>query len=491
MNIDRRKGCLQSVPRSPFGVEAEPYTFQTSVAIGARCASGEREPLNARTIFDTGSEIEIVSPTFVARNGLQKMVLRLETPTPVMGLGGVQTVVYETLTLDWQFKHGSPYRSIRCFLVDVGNDQFDVLVGGRFLSKYQLLVAQDPREEVVQSCHVPNVRMAWISSLARMKRVTAAEVSGVNEEYERLGRVEDERTIGKRRAKDPPLYSSRSPSPNPVAQPHTPGVVSILDSGILGVPVSADAIAGDLLKPPNNIRDQDVYAQSRVYLKPEPQVIQARACPPWHGLELNIPQDNSWRRSEETKPMKSNEEINLVPSGHPQSDVIKAVENSTKLTCKSHHRHDSGSCEKSPVYMLETVPSRTDAITPFVYQPHAYSLLPQGDGITTDFVPKALAKPSTWSRFQESWRTDKQERLSIGPDSHLIKSPASASTTWTGTTKFEGSPHVANSEFGGPKRTKTEKFFASKKWKTARNVFIVSNPRSMRLSHPVTYSINC
>lgn len=61
------------------------YTFHTVVFTAPGKAGSRHGEIPVRALFDTGSEIELGSVSFVTRHALLDSVIRLDKPTPVMG----------------------------------------------------------------------------------------------------------------------------------------------------------------------------------------------------------------------------------------------------------------------------------------------------------------------------------------------------------------------------------------------------------------------
>lgn len=61
------------------------YTFHTVVFTAPRKPGFRHGEVPVRALFDTGSEIELGSVSFVTRHALLDSVIRLDKPTPVMG----------------------------------------------------------------------------------------------------------------------------------------------------------------------------------------------------------------------------------------------------------------------------------------------------------------------------------------------------------------------------------------------------------------------
>jgi hypothetical protein len=122
-------------------------------------------------MFDTGSDINIVSKSFVIRNDLSGSVISLEEPRPVMGLGGLQTIVHELMNIKWQFRTDSPMRDVHCYVIDVDQNDFDILLGGKFLREHKLLVVQEPGGYglLMPMNTIPTVRMAGCGLMPDMK----------------------------------------------------------------------------------------------------------------------------------------------------------------------------------------------------------------------------------------------------------------------------------------------------------------------------------
>ena len=99
----------------------------------------------ATTLFDSGSELELVSRAFVESSGLTRRVKLSANPRSIIGLGQGQMMAKEEITLTWIFSNKSPMIDVCCYLVDVSEHEFDLLLGGDFLHKNQILMLQPPK----------------------------------------------------------------------------------------------------------------------------------------------------------------------------------------------------------------------------------------------------------------------------------------------------------------------------------------------------------
>jgi hypothetical protein len=198
----------------------EPYIFQTSVFSPA---SDLTTPIPARTIFDTGSDVELVNTSFIERNGLAELLTQLKVPKTMMGLAGACIVSEGKIRLTWKFEHTSTPRDIICYLVEVHEKEFDILLGRSFLHEHGLLVVQDPKHGSEKAGHpVAKVRVIFETDpqtqgeaktelhLARSVAMTEKE----RQRAERMYRLQQQENLlhGK-----PPSY---------VDVPNDPGTVS-------------------------------------------------------------------------------------------------------------------------------------------------------------------------------------------------------------------------------------------------------------------------
>jgi hypothetical protein len=137
---------MHSMPLASMPPRKQPslYTFQTVVLTTQICEDGSYRRFPARTIFDTGSELELVSHAFVERNGLSELVTLSNSAQVMTGVGGLKTIAKEMIKLTWFFQGGSTPRELTCYLIDIPEEDFDILLGSSFLHHHKLLVVDDP-----------------------------------------------------------------------------------------------------------------------------------------------------------------------------------------------------------------------------------------------------------------------------------------------------------------------------------------------------------
>ena len=122
--------------------ENSPYARQTMVVEPGPPAGRGHLVL---TLFDSGSDAELISKSFVENSGLARMVNRLSTPRSLVGIGGGLTVAKEEIMLQWTFSNKSPTLPLHCFVAERGLGDFDLLLGRGFLFEHSILVLQAPR----------------------------------------------------------------------------------------------------------------------------------------------------------------------------------------------------------------------------------------------------------------------------------------------------------------------------------------------------------
>jgi hypothetical protein len=99
------------------------------------------------TLFDSGSDAELISKSFIENAGLVKRLHRLSSPRSLVGIGGGLTIAKEEVMLQWTFSNKSPTLPLRCFVAETGLGYFDLLLGRGFLFEHRILVLQAPRLE--------------------------------------------------------------------------------------------------------------------------------------------------------------------------------------------------------------------------------------------------------------------------------------------------------------------------------------------------------
>ena len=116
------------------------YIFHTVVSPAAESSQKNLGNIAARTMFDTGSEVELIARSFVSRNRLTDLVKQSETPKTLMSLGSLYAIAKEVISLVWIFQPESPPRDLTCYVVDFPTEDLDILLGRAFLHKHNLLV---------------------------------------------------------------------------------------------------------------------------------------------------------------------------------------------------------------------------------------------------------------------------------------------------------------------------------------------------------------
>ena len=98
----------------------------------------------ARTLFDTGSELNLVSRSFITWNGLRHFIKKSSAPQPLTAFGTWEDWLDEEIQLSWQF-NGHIYNDIRYYIIDLPDNDFDLLLGGEFLHSNQILEVVERR----------------------------------------------------------------------------------------------------------------------------------------------------------------------------------------------------------------------------------------------------------------------------------------------------------------------------------------------------------
>jgi hypothetical protein len=124
------------------GKENSPYARQTMVV---EPSPPVRRGHLVLTLFDSGSDAELISKSFIENAGLMSMITPLSTPESLVGIGGSLMTAKEEITLQWTFSNKSPTLPLRCFVVEIGLGDFDLLLGRGFLFEHKILVLQAPR----------------------------------------------------------------------------------------------------------------------------------------------------------------------------------------------------------------------------------------------------------------------------------------------------------------------------------------------------------
>jgi len=114
------------------------YSFHTVILT----SHGGNE-IVARTMFDTGSEVDLISRHFVTRHGLTDSVMSSCSPRALAGFNGAVTIANFEVRLIWIFQPESPPRALSCYVVDLPVEGPDLLLGSTFLQKHSLLLVRD------------------------------------------------------------------------------------------------------------------------------------------------------------------------------------------------------------------------------------------------------------------------------------------------------------------------------------------------------------
>jgi hypothetical protein len=141
------------------------YTFHTLVRVSTTNPEFPDVFLSARTLFDTGSDVEIISNLFVERFGLTAFIAPSPTPRPLYGFGGARAWTTGDVHLKWYFDFNSSPQIVTFSLVDRPEDDFDILLGGQFLHKNRILVVSDGLH---LNTTIPQVRVRMLKGMRRM-----------------------------------------------------------------------------------------------------------------------------------------------------------------------------------------------------------------------------------------------------------------------------------------------------------------------------------
>jgi hypothetical protein len=170
------------------------------------------------TLFDSGSDADLISQSFVERSGLQQLVTPLTAPRSIVGLGGSFMVAKEEIKLDWTFSSKSPTLPLRCYLIDMGLGEFDLLLGRVFLYEHKILVLQAPRapREIELSVAMAETPIMNVPD----KPLTAAEISNFRDHQdEQKSQADKDALEAIRKKKEWAQYQATK---NATLQPSTP-----------------------------------------------------------------------------------------------------------------------------------------------------------------------------------------------------------------------------------------------------------------------------
>lgn len=126
-------------PARTWTRDNSPYALQTLVVL-----PNQTPGVLAKTLFDTGSDVELVSRGFVENAGLSTLITPLKAKRFIVGLGGGQLTAVEEVVLKWIFCNKSPIVEVKCYVVDLPEDEFDLLLGREFLHRNEIVVLQLP-----------------------------------------------------------------------------------------------------------------------------------------------------------------------------------------------------------------------------------------------------------------------------------------------------------------------------------------------------------
>jgi hypothetical protein len=116
------------------------YNFPAFIGVRDSTLSLAGNFIPARTLFDTGSEVNLVSRSFVKLSGLETQLRKLSCPRSICAVQNTEFWIDQELIVDWYFDKRSTAKTINLFLVDIPGDDIDVLIGGEFLHKHRILV---------------------------------------------------------------------------------------------------------------------------------------------------------------------------------------------------------------------------------------------------------------------------------------------------------------------------------------------------------------
>ncbi len=127
LSLSKGKGSTQSQDKSHGHCRDGCFVFRTVIS-----TTVSRDSFSARTLFDTGSDIELISRSFIERVGLQPLVMRSETPRNLTALGTWEGCLHEEVAFTWRFLD-HVVQNVTFYVIDLVDDDFDILLGGQML----------------------------------------------------------------------------------------------------------------------------------------------------------------------------------------------------------------------------------------------------------------------------------------------------------------------------------------------------------------------